>query len=125
MGPERQPVKPGLNVASFGPPRRGRSGGAGWGCGRVRVSYHNIAIETAKGGVGIVTLNRPAVLNALSFDLTRELDAALTAFEDDPEVRCVIITGAGEKAFSAGADIHEMAALNQAQLEARQKERAP
>ena len=88
------------------------------------MSYHNIVTETAEGGVGIVTLNRPAVLNALSYDLTRELDAAMTAFEDDPGIRCVIITGAGEKAFSAGADIHEMAGLSQAQLEARQKERA-
>lgn len=88
------------------------------------MSYQNIVVETAEGGVGVVTLNRPAVLNALSYDLVRELDAALTAFENDAAVRCVVITGAGEKAFSAGADIHEMAGLSQAELAARQEERA-
>ena len=86
--------------------------------------YQNILVDTAEGGVGIVTLNRPAVLNALSYDLARELESAVTAFEDDPDIRCVVITGAGEKAFSAGADIHEMADLTQEQLDARQRERA-
>lgn len=88
------------------------------------MSYDNIVVETAEGGVGVVTLNRPSVLNALSYELARELEAALTAFEDDPDVRCVVISGAGEKAFSAGADIHEMAGLSQEELERRQRERA-
>jgi enoyl-CoA hydratase/carnithine racemase len=88
------------------------------------MAYENVLVETVEGGVGVVTLNRPAVLNALSYALACELDEALTAFEQDPDVRCVVVTGAGEKAFSAGADIHEMAALDPAELEERQKRRA-
>ena len=88
------------------------------------MSYENILVEQVEGGVGVVTLNRPAVLNALSYNLVRELDAALSDFEQDPDVRCVVLTGAGEKAFSAGADIKEMAGISQAELEARQRERA-
>jgi 2-(1,2-epoxy-1,2-dihydrophenyl)acetyl-CoA isomerase len=57
----------------------------------------------------VITLNRPQRLNALSTSLRRELRAALTSFEDDDDVRCIVITGSGDKAFSAGADIYEMA----------------
>jgi 2-(1,2-epoxy-1,2-dihydrophenyl)acetyl-CoA isomerase len=88
------------------------------------VAYENILVETVEGGVGIVTLNRPKVLNALSYPLTCELDAALTTFENDPEIKCVVITGAGEKAFSAGADIHEMAAISPDDLAERQQKRS-
>ena len=88
------------------------------------MAYENVLVETVEGRVGIVTLNRPKVLNALSYDLVRELDEALTNFEDDPEIRCVVISGAGEKAFSAGADIHEMADLSPEELEQRQQDRA-
>jgi len=56
-------------------------------------------------GVGIVTLNRPEKLNALSTALLDELSAALDDAAADPDVRIVILTGAGEKAFAAGADI--------------------
>jgi len=87
------------------------------------MSYENILVETVEGGVGVVTLNRPKVLNALSYALTSELDEALTAFEDDAEIGCVVITGAGERAFSAGADIHEMAAVDPAVLAERQTRR--
>lgn len=87
------------------------------------MAYENILVETVEGGVGVVTLNRPKMLNALSSALTSELDEALTAFEDDPDVRCVVITGAGEKAFSAGADIHEMAAATPEALAERQQRR--
>ena len=59
--------------------------------------------------VAIVTLNRPDVLNALSKDLHAELDDALTELERDSDVHAVIFTGSGDRAFSAGADIHEMA----------------
>ena len=55
----------------------------------------------------IITLNRPEVLNALSLGLVRELDQAITQMEEDDGVGAIIITGAGERAFSAGADIHE------------------
>ncbi len=57
--------------------------------------------------VAVLTLNRPKVLNALNLQLVRELDGALTEFEHDDGVGAIIITGAGERAFSAGADIHE------------------
>ncbi len=62
-------------------------------------------------GVGVITLNRPEVLNAMNRAMGREIDEALAAFEDDPEVGAIVITGAGRRAFSAGADIHEMAKL--------------
>jgi len=88
------------------------------------VAFENILVETVDGGVGIVTLNRPAKLNALSYPLACELDEALTAFENDDNVRCIVITGAGQKAFSAGADIHEMAGISADELTERQRRRA-
>lgn len=57
--------------------------------------------------IALITLNRPERLNALSYELIDRLMAALDAIEIDPSVRAVILTGAGERAFSAGADIHE------------------
>lgn len=88
------------------------------------MAYKNVLVETVEGMIGMVTLNRPAVLNALNYDLARELDEALTTFELDPNVRCVVITGAGEKAFSAGGDIHEMAETAPDELAERQKQRS-
>ena len=58
-------------------------------------------------GTALITLNRPNKLNALNYDLMDRLMAALDAIETDASVRAVILTGAGERAFSAGADIHE------------------
>ena len=58
--------------------------------------------------VGVVTLNRPDALNALNHQLTSDLTAALQAFDADPDIGCIVVTGAG-KAFAAGADIKEMA----------------
>jgi enoyl-CoA hydratase len=63
---------------------------------------------THDGPVAIIQLNRPEVLNALNLQLIDELIAALDELEQDPQVRCVIITG-NERAFAAGADIKEMA----------------
>jgi len=57
--------------------------------------------------IALLTLNRPERLNALSYALIDALMAALDRVETDADVRAVIITGAGERAFSAGADIHE------------------
>ena len=57
--------------------------------------------------VAIVTLNRPEVLNALNLQLVRELDEFVTDAEADDSIGAIVITGAGERAFSAGADIHE------------------
>jgi enoyl-CoA hydratase len=73
------------------------------------MSYENILVET-RGKVGLITLNRPKALNALSPDLMRELGAALTAFEADSTVGAMVITG-NEKAFAAGADIKAMKEL--------------
>jgi enoyl-CoA hydratase len=70
--------------------------------------YQYILVER-DGPIGIVTLNRPKELNALNFHLVNELADALEIFDRDDAVRCIVITGAGEKAFAAGADIKEMA----------------
>ena len=69
-----------------------------------------IVLERA-GPVATVTLNRPAVLNALNARMLDELEAAFASFDGDAELRAVILTGAGPKAFAAGADIAELAAL--------------
>jgi enoyl-CoA hydratase len=66
------------------------------------------------GPIAILTLNRPAVLNALNADLLTRLEETLDAFTGDPSLRAVILTGAGERAFAAGADIAELAALENA-----------
>ena len=58
-------------------------------------------------GVALLTLNRPDQLNALNRQLSAELHAAVTAAVADPAIGCIVITGAGQKAFSAGGDIHE------------------
>ena len=81
--------------------------------------YENILVST-RPGVGIITLNRPQVLNALSFALVTELDQVLTAMEEEEEIRAIVITGAGDRAFSAGADIHEMAQLSEEENTRRQ-----
>jgi enoyl-CoA hydratase len=73
-------------------------------------TFENILVET-DGPVALITLNRPNVLNALNSDLLSELSASLTELESSDEVRCIIITGAGTKAFAAGADIGELNAL--------------
>ena len=70
------------------------------------MAYENIIVET-RDAVGLITLNRPNVLNALSTPLVRELGAALTAFEADEAIGAMVLTGS-EKAFAAGADIKEM-----------------
>lgn len=59
-------------------------------------------------GIAIVTLNRPEAMNALSRALRAELAAAMRAVDADDAVRCVILTGAGERAFTAGLDLKEL-----------------
>ncbi|MBV9685884.1 MAG: enoyl-CoA hydratase/isomerase family protein [Alphaproteobacteria bacterium] len=81
---------------------------------------HEFIIAERFDAVAVITLNRPDKLNALSFPLVRELDDALTGYEADDDVKAVILTGAGERAFSAGADIHEMAGLGSEELSTRQ-----
>ncbi len=70
-----------------------------------------------KEAVGILTINRPEALNALNSAVLDELDAAIDGI-DLTAVRCLIVTGAGEKSFVAGADIGEMSGLTKAQGEA-------
>lgn len=86
------------------------------------MAYEFIIAERLDG-VGLVTLNRPDKLNALSFGLMTELDDALIGWEEDDAIKVVIITGAGERAFSAGADIHEMADMSAEALAERQARR--
>ncbi|MDO4977822.1 MAG: enoyl-CoA hydratase-related protein [Eubacteriales bacterium] len=69
------------------------------------------------GAVGTITINRPRALNALNSQVLEELDATLDAVDLDT-VRCLILTGAGEKSFVAGADIGEMSTLTKAEGEA-------
>ena len=71
------------------------------------MTFDTILTET-RGAVTLITLNRPASLNALNSAVLDELIAAFAAFETDPGQRCAVLTGSGEKAFAAGADIKEM-----------------
>src|SRR3954471_928596 len=72
------------------------------------MSYENIEVRTEAGKVGIVTLHRNKALNALNDALMTELGQALKAFDADPAIGCIIVTGS-ERAFAAGADIAAMA----------------
>ena len=74
------------------------------------MSYENILVET-HDKVGLIRLNRPKALNALSDDLMSELGTALLAFDAQEEIGCIIVTGS-EKAFAAGADISVMAGFD-------------
>lgn len=64
-------------------------------------------ITERRAAVGVVTLNRPEVLNAWHRPMREELVAALGALDDDPAVRAIVLTGAGERAFGAGQDLNE------------------
>ena len=66
-----------------------------------------ILLDRPEDGIAVITLNRPEKLNALSTPLLAEFSAALDQAEADPAIRVVILTGAGDKAFAAGADIAE------------------
>jgi enoyl-CoA hydratase/carnithine racemase len=68
---------------------------------------HEHILLDREDGVGIITLNRPEVLNAMSRQLMRELADAMNRLDADDDIGCIVITGAGERAFSAGGDIHE------------------
>src|SRR5882762_1629143 len=70
------------------------------------MAYQNIISET-RGKVGVITLNRPQALNALSPELMRELASALDAFEGNDAIGCMVVTGS-DRAFAAGADIKAM-----------------
>src|ERR1700722_28819 len=74
------------------------------------MSYENLLYEK-KDGIATITFNRPKVLNALNRATMQELDAVVTDARIDTEVRALILTGAGDKAFVAGADINELAQM--------------
>ncbi len=72
------------------------------------MAFQNIIVET-EDGIGIVEINRPKKLNALNQETISELHQAFDQLDRDPETRAIILTGSGEKAFVAGADISEFA----------------
>ena len=76
------------------------------------MSYSNIRFEADQDGVALVTVSRPEKLNALNRDTVGELADAFQRVREDVAIRALIITGAGEKAFVAGADINELAAVS-------------
>jgi enoyl-CoA hydratase len=80
------------------------------------MGYETILVET-RGRVGLITLNRPATLNALNSALNAELAQAVAAFDRDDGVGCILLAGS-EKAFAAGADIKEMADKSAVELAA-------
>jgi len=80
------------------------------------ISLENVLYEK-RGVIAYVTLNRPKVLNALNAKTWEDLRTAFVAARDDAEVRGVILTGAGDKAFIAGADISELAHLSAVEAE--------
>ena len=71
------------------------------------MNFENVIVEN-DGAIGVVTLNRPQALNALSYALVKDLSLAMQELDRDKEVRVIIVTG-GKKVFAAGADIKEMA----------------
>jgi enoyl-CoA hydratase len=75
------------------------------------MAYENILVERTEA-VAQITLNRPKVLNALNRALFAELDSALDELAADDSIRAIVLTGAGEKAFAAGADIQELAQVS-------------
>jgi enoyl-CoA hydratase len=75
------------------------------------MAYENIIVAVAKG-VATITFNRPKALNALNGQTLDELATALDGIEADEEIRVLLLTGAGEKSFVAGADITELATFN-------------
>jgi len=77
------------------------------------MSFETLLVER-DGGVAAVTINRPKVLNALNSETIGELAVAMLELQHDPAVRAIVLTGAGEKAFVAGADINELALLSPA-----------
>ena len=78
------------------------------------MEYKNILLSF-EGAVGILTINRPKSLNALNMETLKEIQIAVEEVKNHPEAEVLILTGAGEKAFVAGADIAEMKEMNSLQ----------
>jgi len=76
----------------------------------------NVLVKEDRGQVRILTLNRPDMMNSVNFAMLRALKSEIEALRFDPDIRVVIITGTGEKAFCAGADLKERATLTDIQV---------
>jgi enoyl-CoA hydratase len=86
------------------------------------MSYKNIVFEHLEDGIATITVNRPEKLNAVNRDTMEELETAFLYVQNEPTARALIVTGAGEKSFIAGADISELqdlGAVEGARLSAR------
>ena len=68
-------------------------------------AFETLVCDTPRPGVARITLNRPAQMNAYTFSMTQELLAALAAYRDDDDLRALILTGAGRRAFCTGGDL--------------------
>ena len=86
------------------------------------MAYEHILLEK-EDGVAIITLNRPEVLNAMNRKLNTELHDAVMMMNADDEIGCLVVTGSGERAFSAGGDIHEQRETARNLTEEQMKER--
>jgi len=86
------------------------------------MAYLNILSERVDK-VAVVTLNRPEKLNAMSYELASDLDQELCNIENDDGVACVVLTGAGPRAFSSGGDIHQMVKSTPEEMAARTDKR--
>jgi enoyl-CoA hydratase len=82
------------------------------------MSFSHIVFERGNDGIAVLTVNRPGKLNALDREIMDELNAAFREALQSPEIKGLIITGAGDKAFVAGADIGELAVLSAVDLQA-------
>ena len=78
------------------------------------MTFDNLLYQTDQG-VSIITINRPDKLNALNYDTVMDLNRAISAAQNDPDCKVIIITGSGDKAFVAGADIKEFSNFTVAQ----------
>ena len=91
------------------------------------MAYEHILVEV-EDGVAILTMNRPEKLNAMNRKLGQELHHAVKQMEADDAIGCIVITGAGDRAFSAGGDIHEQlsddARYSEAEMDAKRDNRA-
>ena len=89
------------------------------------MSEEFIKVERPSDGVVLVTLNRPEAMNAIDMAMSDALRKAMRDAADDPRIRAVILTGAGDKAFSAGYDIREMASFGPSEMEGSFARRDP
>jgi len=78
------------------------------------MKYNNI-ISTITGGINIITINRPKQLNALNKETISELSKEISISNSNPSIRCIILTGSGDKAFVAGADIKEFVSFTKSE----------